>query len=275
MKTLIKYIVVSLLLQGCQSILFVETVPNDAGIVRKLPDYFNGIYKPSGADLDYFFIDMDRVNDGHCIMKYYFSFPKNSFDEVSKLIGGENSKVTLNGNSLFIYKGDTLNEVINLNDAGNNYESDKTLYYEINLNEGYLITDFEKLEKQRILLKERNDEYFLNILQDEHWFLVHWNFNNNQLNFTKATINDTTFTENLSYYRGITEIGKIEGTNDYFANPTDEELFALISEANLFDKEQWVKVSSNSYRTIIIIGCIIAIILFVTLYLGYRRRKSH
>jgi hypothetical protein len=97
---------------------------------------------------------------------------------------------------------------------------------------------------------------------------------NDSLTIWNSKIADTSFVENLDYYNGLTKINKIEDKT-FVANPSNEELFNLLKEPSLFNKETWTRVDDRKKQNCIgkIIG-IMFLLLFVV-FIALRKRKNN
>jgi len=128
------------------------------------------------------------------------------------------------------------------------YYTDKEPEYELNLDKGYFIDDFDKRNKKSAILKFYKDKYFLNIIdQDEKWFAIWIEKNNERLIIKNSLIADTSFVDKLNYYNKLTKIKKIDN-KVFLANPTDKELFNLIEEPSLFNEETWIRVDNTQTK---------------------------
>ena len=232
---------ITMLFCGCTMLLFENPIPNKGEIVQVLPNFLRGKFIKQGEQI---FYDIERINERHCIIYATNWIHKDSIDTLIKNIRNDSTKVEFRESTLIIEEKDT-SQFINLRLDKDIYYTDKEPEFELNLDKGYFIDNFDKRNKKRAILKFYKNKYFLNIIeQDEKWFAVWIEKNNERLIIKNSVIADTTFVDKLSYYNKLTKIKKIDN-KVFLANPTDKELFNLIEEPSLFNEETWIRVNNT------------------------------
>jgi len=222
---------------GCTRLLFENPIPNKGEIVQVLPEFLNGQYLKKGEQTYY---DIERINDKHCIIYSTNWIHKDSIYALVESIKNDSTYAEFQESTLVIKDKDTTQKII-LSLDEDFYYTEKEPAYEINLEKGYFIDEFDKKLEKRTILKSYNNKYFLNIIdQEEKWFAVWLEMKNDSLTIWKSQIADTSFVEKLDYYNTLTKIDKI-GDKTYVANPSDEELFKLLEESSLFNEETWIR----------------------------------
>jgi len=267
METL-RFFFLSLLLTlffGCTVLLFESPIPNKGEIVQVLPDFLNGQYLKKGEQTYY---DIERINDKHCIIYSTDWVHKDSIYALVESIKNDSTHVEFQESTLIIKENDTTQKIL-LRLEEDFYYTEKEPTYEINLEKGYFIDDFDKKLEKRVLLKTYNNKYFLNIIdQKEKWFAVWFEMKNDGLFIWNSQIADTSFVENLDYYNRLTTINMIRDKT-YLASPSDEELFNLLEEPSLFNEETWIRVDDgkklNWLWKIIGISFLLLFVIFIAL----------
>lgn len=211
-------------------------MPREGEVVRELPPFLDGVYQDETGFTHY---EIVRINQGHCVVQSYQSIPKDSllaFVENSK---SDTMSAEIKGSTVIVSSEDTTYQM-NFVLIDGFYETERAPLYEINLNDGYFIHDFTENEKKKVSLRKYKNDYFMNIVMQENWLLVRWQYDAGKLMIAKSIVADSTFSETNTYYNGITKIMKLDGQT-YLANPDDEEFFALLAEPKLFQKEVWIR----------------------------------
>lgn len=231
-----------LLLLGCTKLLFENPMPNEGEIIRILPGFFDGIYIKKGDNIYY---QIERINDKHCIIQSYAGFHKDSLYKQIEKLNTDSTRAELRGSTL-IFENKNSPEILNtFRVEGNYYYTQSKPRYEINLEKGYFIDDFEDIKKKKAMLRFLDNKYFLNVVEDENWFLIWFEEKDNYLFIHNSGIADTSFNKSLTYYNGLTSIEKI-ADETYLANPFDEEFYDLLEEPDLFKKENWIRVETKT-----------------------------
>ena len=259
-----------ILCAGCTKLLFERPIPNKGEAIQILPEFFNGKFLKKGEQLYY---NIDRIDDKHCIVYSTNWIHKDSIDAYVEKITNDSTEAEFKDSALFIKDKDTTTR-IELKLDRNLYYTEKEPVYEINLNKGYFIDDFDKKEEKKAILKYYENRYFLNIIDnDEKWLAIWLQENNDSLIIRNSFIADTLFTQKLSYYNGITKIEKVEDKT-YFANPSDQELFELLDESSLFNEEIWIRVDDNYSMSWIFTIVGIIILLFYIIVIAWRKTNK-
>ena len=273
METL-KFFFLSLLLTlffGCTILLFENPIPNKGEIVQVLPEFLNGQFLKKEEQIYY---DIERINDKHCIIYSTNWIHKDSIYALVESIKNDSTYAEFKESTLIIKDKDTTQKIILRLDE-DIYYTEKEPAYEINLEKGYFIDDFDKKLKKRAILKSYNNKYFLNIIdQEEKWFAVWFEMKNDSLTIWNSQIADTSFVENLDYYNGLTKINKIEDKT-FVTNPSNEELFNLLEEPSLFNEETWIRADDSKKQSWIgkIIG--ITFLLLFVVFIALRKRNNN
>jgi uncharacterized membrane protein YfcA len=259
------------LLFGCTKLLFENTVPNQGEIIQVLPEFLSGSFH---ADEDQIFYDVERVNEKHCIIYGRNWIQKDSIYALVESLKNDSTYVEFKESMLIIKQKDTT-ERIKLRLDDDVYYTEKEPVYELNLDKGYFIDDFENNFKKKALLKFYNGKYFLNTLDEQdNWFAIWFENKSDRLILHNSFIADTLFTERLPYYNGITKIEKLQNKT-YVTNPSDKELFNLLAEPSLFEQEVWMKLREEKglggFWTVFGISFIVLFALYLIIT---RRKKS-
>lgn len=222
----------------CAILLFENPIPNKGEIVHVLPEFLNGQFLQKEEQIYY---NIERINDKHCIIYSTNWIHKDSIYTFLESIKNDFTYVEFKESTLIIKDKDTTQKIILRLDE-DIYYTEKEPAYEINLEKGYFINDFKKKLEKRVIIKSYNNKCFLNIIDQEgKWFAVWLEMKNDSLTIWNSKIADTSFVENLEYYNRLTKINKIKDKT-FVANPSDEELFILLKEPSLFNKETWIRV---------------------------------
>lgn len=264
-----------MLVLGCTKLVFEKPIPKNGEMVQVLPEYFNGKFLKNGEQTYY---DIERLSEKHALVYATEWFHKDSINSLIESLKNESTYAELREDTLFIKAKDSVQK-IKLTQEKDIYYTEKEPVYEINLDDGYFIDDFDEKQKKKALLKYHKQKYFLNIIDAENkWFAAWFENKNDSLIIRHSQIADTSFLENLSYYNKLTNITYIND-DAYLANPTDEELFKLIDEPNLFTEEIWIRVYDNQQWNIVwIIAGVTLLLLFIIFILikkptNYKRSK--
>lgn len=271
-KILEKIFLLSLILTlcfGCTKLLFENTVPKEGEIVKVLPEFLSGKFLKKGEKIYY---EIERINKKHCIIYSYDWIHKDSINSLVESFNNDSTYAEFRGSTLLIKDKDT-SQIINLRMENDIYYTEKAPKYEINLEKGYFIDDFNKMNEKKALLKSYNNKYFLNILdEEEKWFEVWLEEKNNNLFIRNSFIADTSFANNLKYYKGLSTIKKIKDKT-YLVNPSDKELFDLLEEPFLFYEETWIRVDDSQQMNWMWKVIAIAFLLLFIIIIVIRKRN--
>ena len=272
METL-RFFFLSLLLTlffGCTILLFENPIPNKGEIVHVLPEFLNGQFLKK-EEQNYY--DIERINDKHCIIHSTNWIHKDSIYALVESIKNDSTYVEFKESTLIIKDKDTTQKIILRLDK-DIYYTEKERAYEINLEKGYFIDDFEKKLEKRAILKSYNNKYFLNINdQEEKWFAVWLEEKNDNLFIRNSFIADTSFSNNINYYKGLSTIKKIKDKT-YLVNPSDKELFNLLEEPSLFYEETWTRVDDSQQMNWMWKVMAIAFLLLFIIIIVIRKRND-
>ena len=256
---------------GCTKLLFENTIPKQGEIVQVLPDFLRGSFHKEGEKI---FYDVDRINEKHCIVYNTNWIEKDSIYALVESLKNDSTYVEFKESSIIIKRKDTT-EKIKLRPEHDVYYTEKEPVYELNLEKGYFIDDFDKKVEKSALLKFYNGKYYINVIDhQQNWFAIWIQDRNDRLIIHNSVIADTLFSERLAHYNGVTAIEKIEDKT-YVANPSDEELFNLMADPSLFEQEVWIKMVDHEDMDgyWIVLG-ITFIALFALSFFITKRKKS-
>ena len=261
-------LVVILSFFGCTKLLFENPVPNKGEVVQVLPEFFQGKFLKLGEQTYY---EFERINEKHCIIYSTEWIQKDSIHSLIEGAKNDSTHVEFRKSTIIIKEKDTVQK-IKLRLKNNRYYTEKKPAYELNLEKGYFIDDFDTQYKKNAVLKVYEQRYFLSIIDnEEQWFAIWLENKNDSLIIHNSSISDKSFKDNLDYYNDITKIDEIEDKT-YLANPSDTEFFKLLEEPFLFNEEIWVRV--NDKRQWKITGTIIGISILVLFILFMALRTS-
>ena len=273
-KMLLRFFLLSLLLMlsfGCKKLLFENTVPNQGEIVQVLPNFLRGSFNKEGDQILY---DVERINQKHCIVYSTNWVKKDSIYALVESLKNDSTYAEFKESTLIIKQKD-ITEIIKLRLDDDVYYAEKEPLYELNLEKGYFIDDFDKKVKKKALLKFNNGKYFINVIDHQQkWFAIWLQDKSDRLIVHNSFIADTLFTKRLPYYNGVTAIEKI-GDKTYLANPSDQELFNLLEEPSLFKQEVWIKfVEDNDMGGFWKVFSITFIVLFALFLIITKQKKN-
>jgi len=255
---------------GCTKLLFENPVPNEGKIVRVLPKFLSGKFLKKGEKTYY---EIERINKKHCVIYSCEWIYKDSINSLVESFNNDSTYAEFRGSKLIIKDKDT-SQIINLRMENDIYFTEKEPKYEINLEKGYFIDDFNKMNEKKVVLKFYKNRYFLNILDEEKkWYAVWLEEKNDNLFIRNSFIADTSFANNLNYYKGLSTIKKIKDKT-YLVNPSDKELFDLLEEPSLFYEETWIRVNDSQQMNWMWKVIAIAFLLLFTIIIVIRKRND-
>lgn len=278
-------ILLTFLLYGCGSTIYFEKpMPQDAEVVRELPNSFDGIYLINFEDKEQFhgkysYFEIKRINSNRCIIYGYEEIVIDSLDVVYGSPNSNDIVVELKGSYISITRNGSTEIIPNIEIVDNRVRTPKELAYEIDLEEGYYSAysdEGKKVERNKCMLKKKGEVYYLNVLDEVMWYIMIFEQKEKDLQIVVTNLHKSDFKENRHYYEGITSIRQISD-NQYLANPSDSELDILLTEpdltARLLLKKQSGGFVFKPIYIAIAAGVFIVVVIIVAIYFS-KKRKS-
>tara|TARA_R110002096_G_scaffold279945_2_gene474186 strand:+ start:4121 stop:5023 length:903 start_codon:yes stop_codon:yes gene_type:complete len=276
------------LLFSCEVLLFSKPMPIDGKTTREFPEFLEGTYlldnnpsesingsydntiKPKSFGNTY--LDVELVNNQNCII---YSYTQNHISTIiDSLESWEDiSNVSIKGTTLMFKRNDEIEFVRNLTLLENDLiRTERKIIYELDLGKGILVEQGKKDDEIKILFKEDEGNFAVNVFLQKNWvsYVIFKNEKGIEVKYFDIE-SDEQFEDNFAYYNGITKIKKIQ-KGEYLATPTNNEFYSLLSEPKITDT--WIlkrieeKTKINTIYLILMGVAILAAVLIL-----FRRRK--
>lgn len=265
-------VLVSSLAFGCTTLLFESPIPSEGRVIQALPDFFEGEFLVEHSTQYY---RVERLNDQHCIVYKSLGLPEDSLTSLIETLNTDSTFAKREGNILTL-KGEDSDSVLNFRLINGIYFFEASPEYEINLKEGYYIDNFKTRNKEKVIFKHFENTYYLNFLDGNKWFLIWFKEEENNIIVRNSSIESPSdFSENFLYYDGITSIEKLS-KDSYLANPSDEELFTLFNEPDLFESQKWIRLKQKQRSIVrnLALGIVLTVLASLIVLLIQKRRAA-
>ncbi len=229
---------------SCKTLTFTEPVPQTADEVSYLPDFFDGMFireNGEGAEL----LEIHRLDDQSCQISLSLGLTKDSLDTFISEADGEGLSIKIEGKLHIIYNEET-SETTKIREINGYYFIPAEVNYEISLAEQYFQTDeLGSVEKFELKVREANDIFFLNKFVEDVWFLIAIEKTPQGITIHRSEIENTALLQEGGKYANLDGLMQDGGSKDWIASPTDEQLFQILRDQDLFEKEEWESLSES------------------------------
>lgn len=260
---------------GCKTLRFTDPVPSSGEVVAILPAFLEGRFlreTEEGAEL----MEIQRADDQHIKILLSSGITLDSLNSLVEGMRETRSGVVLMENKIIISTcGMVPNPVLKEYTVVDGYYFDSLILdYEINLNESCLKADAEDSSVQTIEFRLADGSYFLNVLEDEYWFLTTFKKTLHGMIICKAEIKDEELLRQDGVFSSLSGLKRLN-EGDWIASPSDEELFQLLESDDLLVSEDWKRVRSDSPTNIGLLSfCIFLAVCFIMLAWDLIKQKK-
>ncbi|MEM8896767.1 MAG: hypothetical protein AAGC85_01620 [Bacteroidota bacterium] len=227
---------------SCKTLTFTEPVPQAANEVAYLPDFFDGTYIQDKGDVAELF-EIKRLSDQHCVISLSLGITQDSLDLFISGAEEEGLSVKIEGKVITLHNEDS-SESQEIREINGYYFIHEEMSYEINLSEQYFQTnELGSVEKFEVKVREANDLFFLNKYVEGVWFLIVIEKTPNGITIHRSELENSSLLQEGEKYANLNGLIQDGSSNDWIASPTDEQLFQILRDQDLFEIEEWESLS--------------------------------
>ena len=274
--------IVTIIFFGCGERLYFENPkPDNADIVKVLPDFLEGKFKVLSNDKDDLnFVttyEFFRLNDQHVIVNEIIQIPLDSLtsflDKDKDYLGKQPYKIE--NNIITMFEKDSIYSYEITKNKNVNIEEGKK--FELDLAKNMLFGFDGDDKENRCLLMLKDDQYVLNVFENNLWHAILFEEKNNGIDIIYSSIDSKVYEKNKTYFNGIS---KIEKEEFYISFPeNDNEFFMLMEESDLINKQVLIKIVNEDFKTssksYILIGLIVLVFIIVLGSVISKRKKQN
>lgn len=259
-------------LHGCNTLVFKQPMPVSGIAVEALPPCLEGTFVSVHFDSNQLMAKFHRVtrfSDKHCLVYeqnvIYLDSLTNSDNKI-----GDIQEVSVEDNELLVI-GNKSNQTIKFMDSLKSELEEKK--FEIDLKNGYFITDFPNMDTAKCVLKNKNNGYYLNAVYDDldYWQVMRLEERENYLTIVTTSSLEDSMLNHLSNFEEKYQLEQIQRntfSKVFLADVDDVEFEQLLSDRQLLSDYKWYKIKSvvqpqqtNGNRWLYVLGFVIFIVI--------------